>query len=106
MKRGSVHHVLFGSWLLLMVMVPTLLAEAVVYIDDDAAVGGDGTSWQTAYRYLQDGFVSAALQSSPEPVELRLAQGIYKPDQDAASPQGTGNQDESSGGGKASQSNF
>lgn len=26
----------------------------IIYIDDDADVGGDGQTWGTAYKYLQD----------------------------------------------------
>ena len=30
-------------------------AGPVVYVDDDAPPDGDGLSWATAYRFLQDG---------------------------------------------------
>ncbi len=46
----------------------------VVYVDTDAPGGGDGTSWATAFRYLQD-----ALFNTVPPAEIRVAQGIYKP---------------------------
>ncbi|GMU23097.1 MAG: hypothetical protein AMXMBFR13_31800 [Phycisphaerae bacterium] len=50
---------------------------SVLYVDDDAAPGGDGSSWQTAYRYLQD-----ALADCDETVsEIHVAGGVYKPDQ-------------------------
>jgi len=84
----------------------------IIYVDDDAPPGGDGRSWATAYRYLQDalqegqpsppepaavdpptqksGVRSLRLRStgrvamasdSNEPIEIRVARGIYKPDQ-------------------------
>ena len=28
--------------------------DTIIYVDDDAPPGGDGRSWETAYRYLQD----------------------------------------------------
>ena len=31
-----------------------------MYVDDDASLGGDGTSWETAYKYLQDALIGAA----------------------------------------------
>ncbi|MEE9129337.1 MAG: hypothetical protein V3T84_04915 [Phycisphaerales bacterium] len=31
----------------------------VLYVDDDAPPGGDGTSWNTAYRFLQDAMTDA-----------------------------------------------
>ena len=51
------------------------------YVDDDAPLGGDGTSWDTAYRFLQDALTDASGGGS---TEIRVAQGIYKPDQDEA----------------------
>ncbi|UCD48687.1 MAG: hypothetical protein JSW27_14275, partial [Phycisphaerales bacterium] len=60
----------------------------VIYVDDDAPTPGNGTSWATAYRFLQDAFVDAAAVG--EPVEVRVAQGIYRPDQSAVAPEGTG----------------
>ncbi|MHC4320566.1 MAG: hypothetical protein ACYS1B_18765, partial [Planctomycetota bacterium] len=29
-------------------------AGAVLHVDDDAGLGGDGSSWPLAYKYLQD----------------------------------------------------
>ncbi len=31
----------------------------VLYVDDDAPPGGDGTSWNTPYRFLQDAMTDA-----------------------------------------------
>ena len=60
----------------------------VIYVDDDAPPGGDGSSWATAYTFLQDALTEAA--ATGEPVEIRVAQGTYRPDRDAANPNGTG----------------
>lgn len=51
----------------------------VIYVDDDAAGANDGTSWENAYLNLQDALADA--DSAPKPVELCVAQGVYKPDQ-------------------------
>ncbi|MBP7052907.1 MAG: right-handed parallel beta-helix repeat-containing protein [Phycisphaerae bacterium] len=59
----------------------------VIYVDDDAPTGGDGASWTTAYRFLQDALTAA--KAAGEAVEIRVAQGTYKADQSAAKPQGT-----------------
>jgi hypothetical protein len=65
---------------------PAAPAGPILYVDDDAAPGGDGSSWSTAYRFLQD-----ALAILPGGVnEVRVAQGTYLPDRRAASPGGTG----------------
>ena len=62
---------------------------SVVYVDDDAPPGGDGQSWATAYRFLQDGLADAAA-SGGSVTEIRVGQGLYRPDLDAANPAGTG----------------
>jgi len=59
-----------------------------IYADADAAGANKGTSWADAYKFLQDGLADA--NSSEKPVEIRVAQGVYKPDRSAAEPNGTG----------------
>ncbi len=59
----------------------------IIYVDDDAHAPGDGSSWQTAYRFLQDALADA--NDSEKPVEIRVARGIYKPDRSSAHPDGT-----------------
>ncbi len=74
-----------------MIMAVFLMAMActaagdVIYVDDDASVGGNGQNWATPYRYLQD-----ALTAAVSGDEIRVAQGIYKPDENTANPTGTG----------------
>ena len=58
----------------------------VLYVDDDAPLGGDGTSWNTAYRFLQDGLTVA---DGGGFAEIRVGQGSYTPDTDEANPDGT-----------------
>lgn len=50
----------------------------IIYVDGDAIGTNDGSSWESAYSYLQDGLADA--NSTPKPVEIRVAQGIYRPD--------------------------
>ena len=59
-----------------------------IYADADAAGANNGTSWENAYKFLQDALTDA--NSSEKPVEIRVAQGVYKPDRSAAEPNGTG----------------
>ena len=47
------------------------------YVDDDAPLGGNGQSWDTAYTYLQD-----ALHSAIEGDVIHVGAGLYKPDED------------------------
>jgi predicted outer membrane repeat protein len=48
----------------------------VLYVDDDAPPAGDGLSWNTAYRFLQDALADAA---GGGVAEIRVAQGVYTP---------------------------
>jgi predicted outer membrane repeat protein len=55
----------------------------IIYVDDDAPAGGNRTSWSGAYRDLQDAFDEAASLSNPQSpidVEIRIGQGVYRPD--------------------------
>ena len=61
----------------------------IIYVDADAPGPiHDGSSWLTAYKHLQDGLADAS--SNGDVNEIRVAQGIYKPDEDTADPDGTG----------------
>ncbi|MBN1508878.1 MAG: right-handed parallel beta-helix repeat-containing protein [Sedimentisphaerales bacterium] len=71
----------------LLVAVTCNSSAKIIYVDDDANAPGDGTSWQTAYRYLHDAL--SAANSAERPVEVRVAQGVYKPDRSVAKPYGS-----------------
>lgn len=60
---------------------------AVLFVDDDAPPGGDGSGWSTAFRHVRDALAAAA---GLDGAEVRVAQGCYFPDRDAANPGGTG----------------
>jgi len=54
------------------------VTPGVIYVDADAAAGGDGTSWANAYKHLQD-----ALYKPPSSGDqIWVAAGTYKPDVD------------------------
>ena len=65
--------------LLLLVVARTAAAGGVIYVDADAVGANNGSSWENAYFYLQDALADA--NAAEKPVEIRVAQGIYKPDQ-------------------------
>ena len=50
----------------------------MIYVDADANGLNDGSSWRDAYVHLQDALTDA--NSSPKPVEIRVAGGVYRPD--------------------------
>jgi len=70
--------------LFLLAMVSTVGAK-IIYVDADASPGGDGQTWDTAYKYLQDG-----LGTGISGDQIWVAGGIYKPDANAGNPTGTG----------------
>ena len=51
-------------------------AGGTIYVDADAGGANDGSSWTDAYRCLQNGLAAAWSGD-----EIRVAQGIYKPDE-------------------------
>jgi predicted outer membrane repeat protein len=50
----------------------------IIYVDDSATGANNGTSWIDAYNYLQDALVD--VENSDIQIEIRVAQGVYKPD--------------------------
>jgi parallel beta-helix repeat protein len=54
-----------------------------LYVDDDGGAAGDGQSWATCCRCLQDALALAAA-SGRSVTEIHVAQGTYAPDQDEA----------------------
>lgn len=60
-------------------------AAVRLYVNANAAPGGNGASWPTAYRHLQD----ALRAPNPWVTEIWCAAGVYQPDRDLAHPTGT-----------------
>jgi len=63
----------------------------IMYVDDHASLDGDGRSWTTAYKYLQDALADA--NSTAKSVQIRVAQGIYTPDSNSTDPNGSGDRE-------------
>ncbi|MHC4207912.1 MAG: hypothetical protein ACYSTT_24930, partial [Planctomycetota bacterium] len=66
--------------LMMSVLLPAIFCTAaagkIIYVDD-ASVGNNGSSWADAYCCLQN-----ALNDAQSGDEIRVAQGIYKPDRE------------------------
>ncbi len=77
MKRKDFFLVLMAG--MLCMASNTTLGNTILYVDDDASLGGDGLSWETAFKYLQDAIYLLEDLGDVE-VEMRIAQGTYKPD--------------------------
>jgi len=54
-------------------------AGQTIFVDADASGSNDGSSWTDAFNHLQD-----ALAAASSGDEIRVAQGVYKPDQGAS----------------------
>ena len=76
---------IFSKWFVVILgtcAAVTIAAPArVIYVDAGAGGAKTGTSWVDAYNHLQDAL--AATVTADKPVEIRVAQGVYKPDQGA-----------------------
>ncbi len=86
MWRGVVS--IFLVMIFFMCVVPEVVHAAgdVIYVDSAATGDGDGSSWTNAYNYLQDAL--AAAKEIAKPIEIRVAQGLYRPDQGAGRVEG------------------
>jgi len=69
----------FVTSALLLAVLSTIAPAKTIYVDDDATGANNGTSWTDAYTFLQEALADARL--AEKPVEIRVAQGTYKPDQ-------------------------
>lgn len=66
--------------LALLVCAASSQAGPFVFVDDSAPAGGDGASWETAFNTLQAALDAARVPASGV-VEIRVGQGLYRPDQ-------------------------
>ncbi|MHC4749075.1 MAG: BsuPI-related putative proteinase inhibitor [Planctomycetota bacterium] len=84
-----------SKWVVISLIVVITCNEAfagrIIFVDDDAAGAKDGSSWTDAYKYLQDALPDADF--TDKPVEIRVAQGIYRPDRNTFEPNGTGDRE-------------
>ena len=83
-SRRAVHTVMALIAILLLSSIAH--GGGLLFVDDDAPPGGDGKSWDTAYRFVANGLVVAG---KGQVGEIRVAQGLYKPDQNEADRDGT-----------------
>jgi len=60
----------------------------IIYVDAGATGANNGTTWANAYKHLQDALADA--KAATKPVEIRVAQGVYRPDENTLHPDGTG----------------
>jgi hypothetical protein len=64
---------------IIVMAVPTKSFGYTIYVDSRASGANIGTDWNNALRSLQDAIFLA--YTLPKPVEIRVARGVYRPDQ-------------------------
>lgn len=76
-------------------LAPAQVAQAVtIYVNNAIATGGNGSTWNTAFKYLQDALAYAGIATN-NVTEIWVAKSLltpptpYRPDQTNASPAGS-----------------
>ena len=84
--RTGISKIFFVKMVFLEVCLCSIVTGRIIYVDADApGPVHDGGSWTNAYNYLQDG-LAVAISGD----QIRVAEGIYKPDSNSTNPDGTG----------------
>ena len=76
---GRINFKLLLTSCLIMATIEQTAFTKTIYVDDNANGTNDGSSWKDAYNFLHDALVEA--KSVEKPVEIKVAQGVYKPNQ-------------------------
>jgi len=79
MKARNSHSLRVITLLFAVAALCSLAGGSVIYVDDDAAGANDGASWANAHTTLQDALARAGDLKGA--VEIRVAGGLYLPDQ-------------------------
>jgi len=82
MRGKNLEIMLSASVMLISLVICAPCKGKIIYVDSGAPGANDGSSWADAYNYLQDALVD--VNTAEKPVEILVAQGIYKPDQGVA----------------------
>lgn len=75
----------------LVLMIAAVATGDIIYVDNDAALNGNGQTWGTAYKYLQEALYDPNLAGG---WEIWAAEGTYHPDEDEGGNVTLNNRDE------------
>ncbi|MCP4711084.1 MAG: right-handed parallel beta-helix repeat-containing protein, partial [Planctomycetes bacterium] len=80
------------GWILVLIagvfFAPAADGQAIFFVDPNAEGVNDGSSWSDAFNYMQD-----ALAAAQNGDEIRVAEGIYRPDRSLVDPNGSGDRE-------------
>ena len=69
----------FNYLMFFSLLLTSIQGQTIVYVDKDAPEGGDGTSWMTAFKYLNDALSDAGIGLGEH--HLWIAEGTYYTDE-------------------------
>lgn len=75
MKKISIVSIFCVSFILLAMGADTATAK-IIYVNAARPAGGDGSSWSSAFKYLQDGLAAATSGD-----QIWVVEGTYRPDE-------------------------
>ena len=84
MKNRIIFYPIMAA-LLLFISSNHVIGQTRYYVDTDVSASGDGLSWGTAKKFLQE-----AIYLAQEGDEIWVAEGTYYPDRDDSYPTGSG----------------
>jgi hypothetical protein len=79
MQLHSTIRITYWIVAIILAAVAHLNAATIRYVSSGSPPGGNGQSWNQAYKNLQDALTEAT--ANPDITEIRVAQGTYRPDQ-------------------------
>jgi predicted outer membrane repeat protein len=87
MRGSNLKITIFASVLLTLLIISTNCKGEIIYVDEDAVGANNGSNWDNAYLCLQDAlgyvhkvFIEDDPAEAQNSYEIRVANGIYKPD--------------------------
>ncbi len=88
--EGNKRFTLVAAVFMALALPPSLQAK-IIYVDGDANGLNNGSSWSDAYTFLQDALKE--ISYGGKATEIRVAEGVYRPDRSSAHPNGTRDHD-------------
>ena len=76
------------AFIFFILLLSTFCQARIIYVDFNTPNNGGGSDWANAYKYFQDALIEA--NSNLDVNEIWIAEGVYRPDETTAFPDGSG----------------